>query len=154
MHPAVERVQEALRRAGLDVEIVELNESTRTAQEAAHAVRGEVAQIVKSLVFMAEADPVLILVSGANRVDADLVANTLGRPIRQARAEEVRQATGFAIGGVAPVGLTRELPVYFDSTLLTFDRVWAAAGTPRSVFPIAPGELLRVTGALPISVAP
>ena len=154
MHPAVERVQEALRRAGLDVEIVELNESTRTAQEAAHAVQAEVAQIVKSLVFMAEADPVLILVSGANRVDADLVANTLGRPIRQARAEEVRQATGFAIGGVAPVGLTRELPVYFDSTLLTFDRVWAAAGTPRSVFPIAPGELLRVTGALPISVAP
>ena len=154
MHPAVERVQEALRRAGLDVEIVELNESTRTAQEAAHAVRAEVAQIVKSLVFMAEADPVLILVSGANRVDADLVAKTLGRPIRQARAEEVRQATGFAIGGVAPVGLTRELPVYFDSTLLTFARVWAAAGTPRSVFPIAPGELLRVTGALPISVAP
>ena len=154
MHPAVERVQEALRRAGLDIEIVELNESTRTAQEAAQAVRAEVAQIVKSLVFMAEADPVLILVSGANRVDADLVAKTLGRPIRQARAEEVRQATGFAIGGVAPVGLTRELPVYFDSTLLTFDRVWAAAGTPRSVFPIAPGELLRVTGALPISVAP
>ena len=152
MHPAVERVQAALRRAGLEIEVTELAESTRTAQEAAQAVGAEVAQIVKSLVFLAEAEPVLILVSGANRVDPELVGKTLGRPLRQARADEVRRATGFAIGGVAPVGLTRDLPVYFDASLLSFDRVWAAAGTPRSVFPIEPGELLRVTGAVPISV--
>ncbi len=152
MHPAVERVQAALRRAGLEIEVTELNESTRTAQEAAQAVGAEVAQIVKSLVFLAEAEPVLILVSGANRVDPELVGKTLGRPLRQARADEVRRATGFAIGGVAPVGLTQDLPVYFDASLLSFDRVWAAAGTPQSVFPIEPGELLRVTGAVPISV--
>ncbi len=125
---------------------------TRTAQDAAAAIGCEVAQIVKSLVFLAEAEPVLILVSGANRVDPDLVGKTLGRPLRQARADEVRRATGFAIGGVAPVGLTQDLPVYFDASLLSFDRVWAAAGTPRAVFPIEPGELLRVTGAVPISV--
>jgi prolyl-tRNA editing enzyme YbaK/EbsC (Cys-tRNA(Pro) deacylase) len=152
MHPAVERVQAALRRAGLEIEVTELAESTRTAQEAAQAVGAEVAQIVKSLVFLAEAEPVLILVSGANRVDPELVGKTLGRPLRQARADEVRRATGFAIGGVAPVGLTQDLPVYFDASLLTFDRIWAAAGTPRAVFPIEPGELLRVTGAVPISV--
>ena len=152
MHPAVERVQAALRRAGLEIEVTELAESTRTAHEAAQAVGAEVAQIVKSLVFLAEAEPVLILVSGANRVDPELVGKTLGRPLRQARADEVRRATGFAIGGVAPVGLTQDLPVYFDASLLSFDRVWAAAGTPRSVFPIEPGELLRVTGAVPISV--
>ena len=152
MHPAVERVQAALRLAGLEIEVTELNESTRTAQEAAQAVGAEVAQIVKSLVFLAEAEPVLILVSGANRVDPELVGKTLGRPLRQARADEVRRATGFAIGGVAPVGLTQDLLVYFDASLLSFDRVWAAAGTPRSVFPIEPGELLRVTGAVPISV--
>ena len=152
MHPAVERVQAALRRAGLEIEVTELAESTRTAQEAAQAVGAEVAQIVKSLVFQAETEPVLILVSGANRVDPELVGKTLGRPLRQARADEVRRATGFAIGGVAPVGLTQDLPVYFDASLLSFDRVWAAAGTPRAVFPIEPGELLRVTGAVPISV--
>jgi prolyl-tRNA editing enzyme YbaK/EbsC (Cys-tRNA(Pro) deacylase) len=152
MHPAVERVQAALRRAGLEIEVTELAESTRTAQEAAQAVGAEVAQIVKSLVFQAETEPVLILVSGANRVDPELVGKTLGRPLRQARADEVRRATGFAIGGVAPVGLTQDLPVYFDASLLSFDRVWAAAGTPRSIFPIEPGELLRVTGAVPISV--
>ena len=152
MHPAVERVRAALHRAGLEIEVTELAESTRTAHEAAQAVGAEVAQIVKSLVFLAEAEPVLILVSGANRVDPELVGKTLGRPLRQARADEVRRATGFAIGGVAPVGLTRDLPVYFDASLLSFDRVWAAAGTPRSVFPIKPGELLRVTGAVPIYV--
>lgn len=152
MQPSVERVRAALRAAGLDAEVTELNESTRTAAEAARAVGSEVAQIVKSLVFLAGDEPIMILVSGANRVDVDLVGRTLGRPVRQARAERVRAATGFAIGGVAPVGLATALPIYVDPALLAFDRVWAAAGTPRTVFPIAPAELVRITGARPLQV--
>lgn len=153
MHPAVARVHDALSRAGLVIEVVELAESTRTAPEAARAVGADVAQIVKSLVFVAADDPLLILVSGRHRVDLDLVGATLGRPIRPARAEEVRQATGFAIGGVAPVGLIQPVPTYYDPALLAFDRVWAAAGTPRTVFPIAPRDLVRLTGAIELTVA-
>ncbi|HEX2173394.1 MAG TPA: YbaK/EbsC family protein [Dehalococcoidia bacterium] len=133
--------------------MTELSESTRTAIEAARAVGGDVGQIVKSLVFVAGDEPILLLVSGAHQVDPDVVGRALGRPIRPARAAEVREATGFAIGGVAPIGLSRPLTTYADPALLAFDRVWAAAGSPRSVFPIAPAELVRATGAHLLTVA-
>lgn len=152
MHPAAERVRQTLKDAGLDVEVQELADSTRTAVDAARAVRAEVGQIVKSLVFVAGDDPILLLVSGSNRVDDAFVAEQLECPIRQARADEVRTATGFAIGGVSPVALAQPLPVYADPHLLTYPVVWAAAGTPRSVFAIAPADLLKVTRATPLPV--
>ncbi len=146
MHPAVERVQAALRRAGLEIEVTELAESTRTAHEAAQAVGAEVAQIVKSLVFLADGDPILALVSGSNRLDTDRLGAALGRSISRADAATVRAATGFAIGGVAPVGYPAPVETLVDRDLLQYDTVWAAAGTPNHVFPIAPDDLVRVSG--------
>lgn len=147
MKPSVERVVTALRAAGVSAEVTAFAESTRTAEEAAAAVGATVDQIVKSLVFLAGDRPVLALVSGANRVDPAKLAEVAGAPIRRADADAVRAATGFAIGGVPPLGHPTPLPTYLDADLLGYDRVWAAAGTPNAVFPIAPADLARVTGA-------
>jgi prolyl-tRNA editing enzyme YbaK/EbsC (Cys-tRNA(Pro) deacylase) len=140
-------VVEAARSLGLDLEVREFPEGTRTAQDAASAIGCAVDQIVKSLVFVADTDPVLVLTSGGNRVDVVKVGRQTGSAgVRKADAEEVRAATGFAIGGTPPFGHARELPVLVDRHLTRFDVVWAAAGTPRHVFPIAPADLVRVTG--------
>jgi prolyl-tRNA editing enzyme YbaK/EbsC (Cys-tRNA(Pro) deacylase) len=106
-----------------------------------------VGQIVKSLVFLAGGAPVLALVSGANRLDPQRLADLTGLPIGKADADAVRQATGYAIGGVPPIGFPAPLPTFIDRDLLQYDVVWAAAGTPRHVFPIAPRDLVRITGA-------
>lgn len=147
MRPATERVRAALLALGLDGDgIVELDESTRTAAEAAAACGVAVGQIVKSLVFLAGAEPVLALVSGANQADERRLAALAGASVRRADADAVREATGFAIGGVPPVGHRRPLRTFVDRDLLGYDRLVAAAGTPRAVFPLTPQELLRVTG--------
>ncbi len=144
--PATARVDAALRAHGLACEIVELAESTRTASEAAAACGVDVAQIVKSLVFLAGDEPILVLASGANRVDEPRLAALTGRPVRRADAAAVRAATGFAIGGVPPVGHARPLSVFIDRDLTRYPELVAAAGTPRAVFRLTPDELCRVTG--------
>ncbi len=144
--PAAARVQETLRALGVAAEVVVLEESARTAAQAAAACGVGVGQIVKSLVFLADRDPILVLVSGANQADERRLAAVTGRAVRRADADTVRAVTGYAIGGVPPVGHARPLPVLIDRDLLAFERVIAAAGTPHAVFPIAPAELCRVTG--------
>jgi Cys-tRNA(Pro) deacylase len=153
MKAAAQRVADALAAAGIAVEVEEFAESTRTAEEAAQAVGATVGQIVKSLVFLAGGRPVLALVSGANRVESAKLAAAAGGPIKRADADTVRAATGYAIGGVPPVGHATTLPTYFDRDLSQYAVVWAAAGTPNAVFRIAPDELLRVSGAMTVDLA-
>ena len=143
---APDRVRVALSAAGIDARIQEFPSSTRTAQEAATTVGTSVGQIVKSLVFLADTSPVLALVSGVNRLDTERLGTLTGAAIGKADAITVRQATGYAIGGVPPIGFPAPIPTFIDHDLLQYDVVWAAAGTPRHVFPIAPAELLRITG--------
>lgn len=141
-----DRVLAVLHAGGVATDILEFPQSTRTAADAAAAVGTTVAQIVKSLVFLADAQPVLVLASGANRVDATKLARAAGvRSIAKANADVVQDVTGFSIGGVPPVGHPRPLPVYIDRDLLDFEIVYAAAGTPTSVFSIAPALLQRLT---------
>lgn len=154
MKAAVQRVLAALAAQGIAVEPREFSEQTRTAQEAANALGVAVAQIVKSLIFVADGTPILLLVSGANQVDVAWVGNLLGATLGRASAEQVRAATGFAIGGVPPIGHATALPVYFDRDLLAFETIWAAAGTPHTVFPIAPTVLQTLTGARVIAMSP
>jgi prolyl-tRNA editing enzyme YbaK/EbsC (Cys-tRNA(Pro) deacylase) len=144
--PAPRRVQAALRAAGVDARIEEFPASTRTAQEAAATVGTSVGQIVKSLVFLAGDSPVLALVSGVNQLDTQRLSALTGAAIGKADANAVRQATGYAIGGVPPIGFPAPMPTFIDRDLLQYDVVWAAAGTPRHVFPIAPRLLVRITG--------
>ena len=139
VHPTALRLQERLRGLGLAVEVRELADSARTAAEAAAAVGVDEGQIVKSLVFADEqAQPFLVLCAGDRRVDTD----KLGDGVRPARADEVRAATGFSIGGVPPLGHDRPLRTIVDASLRRFDTVWCAAGTPHAVFPVATEELI------------
>jgi prolyl-tRNA editing enzyme YbaK/EbsC (Cys-tRNA(Pro) deacylase) len=140
LHPTALRVAERLQAAGLDVVVREQDASTRTAEEAAAAAGCELGQIVKSLVFNDDQGPVLVLCAGDRRVDA------VGLGVRRATADEVRQATGFAIGGVPPLGHDRPLRTLVDSSLRRFDTVWCAAGTPRAVFEV---QTDRLIAALP-----
>ena len=147
MHPNLGRVADAARAAGLEVTIERFPEGTRTAADAARAVGCDVAQIVKSLVFVAGDRPVLALVSGRNRVDLDLLARAAGADAaRRADGDEARAATGFAIGGVPPFGHARPVRVLVDRDLMAHERLWAAAGLPDAVFAIAPDDLLRASG--------
>ena len=141
------RVQEALRVHGVDVIVRELEESTRTAPEAAAAVGCELGAIIKSLVFRGASSggALLALVSGANLADEARLAEGFGEPVGRADADFVREATGFAIGGVAPVGHPSPLPTLLDEDLLRHELLWAAAGTPRALFPITPADLVRVS---------
>jgi len=143
--PATARVEAALRERGITREVIALAESTRTAVEAAAACGVDVAQIVKSLVFVAGDDPVLVLASGANQVDEARLAALTGKPVRRADAALVREATGFAIGGVPPVGHARPLPVFIDRDLTRHAELIAAAGTPRAVFRLSAQELCGIT---------
>jgi prolyl-tRNA editing enzyme YbaK/EbsC (Cys-tRNA(Pro) deacylase) len=145
---AVERVTAVLRHAGVDAEVREFPEGTRTAPEAAAAVGCEVGQICKSLVFRVGDEPLLVVASGANRVDEARFDAVI------AEARWVREQTGFAIGGVPPVGHDRAIDTVVDEDLLRYDVVWAAAGTPRAVFAIAPEALVAVTRARVARVSP
>jgi prolyl-tRNA editing enzyme YbaK/EbsC (Cys-tRNA(Pro) deacylase) len=151
--PAAAVVQ-AGQAAGLDLEVREFPDGTRTAAAAAQAVGCAVDQIVKSLVFVADGAPVLVLTSGGNRVDETKVARRTGAArVRKADAEEARAATGYAIGGTPPFGHPSRLRVLVDQDLTAFELVWAAAGTPRHVFPITPAALLRASGGEVADVA-
>ena len=143
---APERVRAALEAAGVEARIQEFRVSTRTAQDAADAIGTGVGQIVKSLVFLSGDQPVLALVSGSNQLDPSKLASLTGAEIRKAGAETVRQATGYAIGGVPPLGFPAPIRTYIDRDLLRYDEIWAAAGTPKDVFRTTPTAMLRFTG--------
>lgn len=147
---ACRRVLDGARAIGLDVVIEVLTESTRTAEEAASAVGCDVAQIVKSLVFTGRdtGAPYLLLVSGANRVDQDRAAHTIGEALDRPSGSKVREITGFAIGGIPPFGHATPLKTFVDQKLLEFASVWAAAGTPQSLFSVDPRALMEKTGAV------
>lgn len=151
MSKSLKRVTEALRAAGLEVEPVEMAEETRTAAQAAAAAGCEIDQIAKSIVFRGEVSgqAILFLTAGGNRVDGAKASVLAGEPLGKADAALIRAQTGFAIGGVAPVGHLAPIRSFLDPRLTAFAVVYAAAGTPRHVFPIAPGDLLRVTSAEP-----
>jgi prolyl-tRNA editing enzyme YbaK/EbsC (Cys-tRNA(Pro) deacylase) len=149
MSKSLKRVERALQEAGVTVEILEMAEGTRTAEEAARAAGCALDQIAKSIIFRAEThgDAVLFVTAGGNRVDAARASALAGEPLGKADAGLIRAQTGFAIGGVAPVGHLSPIRAWFDPRLLEFKTVWAAAGTPRHVFAIAPEVLLRLSGA-------
>ncbi|MDQ7858272.1 MAG: YbaK/EbsC family protein [Armatimonadota bacterium] len=147
MSTATERVVQALAALGLSAQVQEFPQGTRTAADAARAIGTTLGQIVKSLVFVADGQPVLVLASGKNRVDAGKLARAASAArVTRADADLVRSVTGFAIGGVPPVGHATPLPTFVDADLLGYDVVYAAAGTPTAIFPIAPPDLVRVTG--------
>jgi prolyl-tRNA editing enzyme YbaK/EbsC (Cys-tRNA(Pro) deacylase) len=154
MHPQAIKVQNALLSAGCQSQVRELPDSTRTAVEAAQACGCGVGQIVKSLIFILEptGEPILVLVSGSNRVQEAGLGARMGGKLLKATADLVQQATGFVIGGVPPLGHASALPTYLDVDLLQYDVVWAAAGTPHAVFPVGPDELRRITGAKVVTV--
>jgi prolyl-tRNA editing enzyme YbaK/EbsC (Cys-tRNA(Pro) deacylase) len=153
-HPNTARVAEALRAAGASGAVQELADSTRTAAEAAAALGVPVGAIVKSLIFTADDLPILVLASGDHQVDTDKIADLVNaRQVSRADAELVRSSTGFPIGGVAPLAHAQPLRTIVDTHLATFAVVWAAAGTPRSVFPSTYAELLVLTGGEPADVA-
>jgi len=143
---APERVRAALIAAGIEARIQEFDVSTRTAQEAADAIGTSVGQIVKSPVFIAGDAPVLTLVSGSNQLDPTRLGSLTGSRIARADANAVRAATGYAIGGVPPAAFPAPIPTYVDRDLTQYDLVWAAAGTPRHVFPVTAADVLRLTG--------
>ncbi|MBX5475731.1 MAG: YbaK/EbsC family protein [Clostridia bacterium] len=153
MNAGTERVKLALQDRGFRRDIIELPESARTAAQAASALGCAVAQIAKSLVFRtASGDAILVVASGAHRVDERRLAEAVGEPVALADPEFVRERTGFAIGGVAPVGHLTPLPVWIDRDLLNHDEIWAAAGHPRMVFRLTPSELVALTGGQVIAV--
>jgi Cys-tRNA(Pro) deacylase len=163
MHPSAKKVADAARGLGLDVEIVEFEQTTRTAQDAADAIGQhpsgigcQVAQIVKSLLFVVDGEPVMALVSGPNRLDERKLAALRGvgrKKVKRADADTAKAATGFSIGGVPPFGHKSSLPVYVDEDLTRFDVVWAAAGTPFAVFAITPEALVRASGGTVVNLA-
>lgn len=149
MSKSLKRVQAALAAQGIAAETLEMAAETRTAEQAAAAAGCALDQIVKSIIFRGETSGhvVLFLTAGGNRVDPAKATGVAGQRLDKADAELIRAETGFAIGGVAPVGHLRRIEAWLDPRLLDFDLVWAAAGTPRHVFAIAPADLLRITGA-------
>jgi prolyl-tRNA editing enzyme YbaK/EbsC (Cys-tRNA(Pro) deacylase) len=150
---SAQRVQDALTQLGIVGTVVTLPASTRTAPEAA-AVGCQVGQIAKSLVFRATSSdtPILVIASGANRVNEARLAEVVGEPIGKADAAFVRAHTGYAIGGVAPVGHPRPLRTFIDADLLAYAEIWAAAGTPNSIFALAPADLPRMTGGVVVTL--
>jgi len=154
IHPSALRVAQALEAHGVTGPVRQFESSTKTAADAAAALECDLGAIASCLVFMHDDDPVVIIKSGAFRVDIDLfVTKVGGANLRRATAAEVREATGQPIGGVSPVNWPGPLKVYIDDYLARFDRVWSACGTPNAVFATSFDELIRLTGAEPIDLA-
>jgi prolyl-tRNA editing enzyme YbaK/EbsC (Cys-tRNA(Pro) deacylase) len=155
VHPSSQKVVDAARALGLTIEIVTFAETTRTAQEAADAIGCQLAQIVKSLCFTVDGTAIMALVSGVNQLDERKLAALMDvsrKQVKRATAEFVKEQTGFSIGGVPPFGHANRLPLYVDETLLQFDEVWAAAGTPFAVFAIQPEALVAASGGTVVSL--
>jgi len=151
---SAKRVQDALISFGVDCRVKELGESTRTAVDAANAVGCAVGQIVKSLVFRGKAsgNAVFVVASGANMVDEKALAAIVGEKIERATPDFVREQTGFAIGGVSPVGHPAPLQTFVDEDLLGYAELWAAAGTPNAVFALTPEQLCQITSGQVVSI--
>jgi prolyl-tRNA editing enzyme YbaK/EbsC (Cys-tRNA(Pro) deacylase) len=154
LSPGARRVREVLENLGLTGRVTEMSATTRSAQDAARAVGCEMGQICKSLVFKGASSHkgIMVVASGANRVNEKALSRHLGEPLLKADADFVRQATGFAIGGVPPVGHPQPLAVFIDEDLLRYAEIWAAAGTPQAVFKLTPQELQRITGGRVVCV--
>ncbi|WJW68852.1 YbaK/EbsC family protein [Candidatus Chlorohelix allophototropha] len=150
MKPAAQKVQQIIDELGLNSQIVEFSESTRTSAEAAAAIGTSVAQICKSILFAAgdkeNAIPVMVIASGANRIDTHKVQTHIGQKLHKATPEFVREKTGYAIGGVPPFAHAQPLTIFIDQDLLAFEVVYAAGGTPNAIFPLNPADLVKVTG--------
>jgi prolyl-tRNA editing enzyme YbaK/EbsC (Cys-tRNA(Pro) deacylase) len=147
LSPTAQKIQDLLTALGFVYAVVEYAESTRTAQEAAARARCELGQIVKSLIFRGRVSgkPILVLTSGANRVDEKRISEYAGEKIGRAEADFVRQVTGYAIGGVPPIAHIEQMETYLDEDLLQYDVIWAAAGTPNAVFELTPDDLQKMT---------
>lgn len=152
---SAQRVQQAVHQLGYDFTVVEFDQSTRTSTDAATAIGCTVAQIAKSLVFRGKAskEAILIIASGVNRVDVKKVSRILGEKVSRADADFVREETGFAIGGIPPVGHKKKLITLIDEDLMQHQLVWAAAGTPHAVFRLTPEGLVKMTGGQVVSLA-
>ena len=147
-HPNVARVRAHAGARGMDLPVKRFTAATRTAEDAAREIGTDVERIVKSLVFLSAGEPIVVLCSGRARVDPKLLAGALGAPsVRRATADEAKTLTGFAIGGIPPFGHQPPCRVIADQGLLGFHEVWAAAGLPDAVFPIAPNDLVRIADA-------
>ncbi len=148
LSPSAQKVQNALHALGFDLTVIEHAESTRTAQEAADRVGVTLGQIVKSLIFKGKTSgkPILVLTSGANRVDEKRIKAYAGEKIGRAEPDFVRAVTGYAIGGVPPIAHVQEMDTYLDEDLMQYDVIWAAAGTPNAVFELTPDDLQKMTG--------
>lgn len=151
---SAQSIQDALSKRGLEFNVLELPSSTRTANEAAETIRCEVAQIIKSLIFRTKESnkPILILASGINRVNEKAIAIHLGEKIEKADADFTREVTGFAIGGIPPVGHKQPLETFIDEDLLIYKDLWAAAGTPNAVFKLNSTILEALTNGTIISI--
>ena len=149
MSKSLKRVMRALEAGGLDISPLKMSDGARTAQAAADAVGCDLDQIAKSIIFRGENSglAILFITAGGRQVCLNKASAVAGEPLGKAAAELIRAQTGFAIGGVSPIGHLSMIRAFFDPGLLGFDTIWAAAGTPRHVFPINPVDLLRITGA-------
>lgn len=149
LSPSAQKVQDQIKSLGFDYTVIEHDESTRTAQEAAERAGCELGQIVKSLIFKGKLTdkPILVLTSGVNRVDEKRISQYAGEAIGRADADFVRRVTGFAIGGVPPVGHPYKMETYLDEDFLQYSTVWAAAGTPNAIFELKTSDLQKMTGA-------
>jgi len=148
-HPTALRLSQRLRDCGIDATVVEFEQTTRTSADAAAAIGCSVAEIAKSVVFRGKTsgEAIVVVASGGNRVSEEKVAAKVGEPLARADAEFVRDATGYVIGGVAPIGHAKPVKLLLDEDLQRFQTVWAAGGTPHSVFPLTPAQLRSATGA-------
>jgi prolyl-tRNA editing enzyme YbaK/EbsC (Cys-tRNA(Pro) deacylase) len=148
LSPSAQKIQNLLSQLGYDYTVIEHAESTRTAQEAADRAGCDLGQIVKSLIFRGKTSnkPILVLTSGANRVDEKRISGYAGEAIARADAEFVRSVTGFAIGGVPPIGHNQSMETYLDEDFLAFKTIWAAAGTPNAIFELRTEDLQKMTG--------
>jgi prolyl-tRNA editing enzyme YbaK/EbsC (Cys-tRNA(Pro) deacylase) len=154
LSPTAQRVQDLITARGLACKVIEFTESTRTSQEAADRAGCLLGQITKSMIFRGKTTgkPILVLTSGANRVDEGRIGRHAGEPIGRADPDFVRAVTGFAIGGVPPLGHTQKLEAYLDEDLLQYGSVWAAAGTPNAIFELTPSQLQEISAAAVIQV--
>jgi len=154
LSPSAQKIQDQIKSLGYDYTVIEHTESTRTAQEAADRAGCELGQIVKSLIFKGKESgkPILVLTSGANRVDEKRIGEYAGEAIGRADADFVRAVTGFAIGGVPPFGHVQKLETYFDEDFLQYETIWAAAGTPNAIFEVKTSDLQTMTDAKTVRV--
>ncbi len=155
MHPSAQRVFDATQAAGVNINIFEFPEGTRTAEDAAKAAGCDIGQIVKSLVFTVAGNPVMCLVSGANRMESKKLAALYEvgkKKVKRPGADVVKAATGYSIGGVNPYGLATDIDIWLDTDLQQYETVWVAAGTPNAIFEIETSALIASTGATPADI--